>query len=74
MADVLAEICARRRAAVARQKVLVPLAELERRAAAGPTRGFARALESKLDQRQFALIAEIKKASPSKGLIRAHFD
>jgi indole-3-glycerol phosphate synthase len=74
VADVLAEICARRRAAVARQKVLVPLAELQRRAAAGPPRGFARALESKLDQRQFALIAEIKKASPSKGLIRAHFD
>jgi indole-3-glycerol phosphate synthase len=74
VADVLAEICSRRRAAVARQKVLVPLAELERSAAASPPRGFARALESKLDQRQFALIAEIKKASPSKGLIRAHFD
>ena len=74
MADVLAEICARRRAAVARQKVLVPLAELERRAAASPPRGFARALEGKLAQGQFALIAEIKKASPSKGLIRADFD
>lgn len=74
MADVLAEICARRRAAVARQKVQVPLAELERRAAASPPRGFARALEGKLAQGQFALIAEIKKASPSKGLIRADFD
>src|SRR5687767_7449031 len=74
VADVLAEICARRRAAVVRQKVAVPLAELERRAAASPPRGFARALQEKLAQRRFALIAEIKKASPSKGLIRADFD
>jgi indole-3-glycerol phosphate synthase len=74
VADVLAEICARRRAAVVRQKVAVPLAELERRAAASPSRGFARALEDKLAQRRFALIAEIKKASPSKGLIRADFN
>ncbi|HSA81130.1 MAG TPA: indole-3-glycerol phosphate synthase TrpC [Geminicoccaceae bacterium] len=74
MTDVLAQICARRRAAVARQKTLVPLAELERRAAAGTPRGFVRALETKLAQGEFALIAEIKKASPSKGLIRPDFD
>jgi indole-3-glycerol phosphate synthase len=72
--DVLAEICARRRAAVARRKAQVPLAELERRAAADEPRGFVRALEAKLAQDQFALIAEIKKASPSKGLIRPDFD
>jgi indole-3-glycerol phosphate synthase len=72
--DVLAEICARRRAAVARQKAQVPLAELERRAATGRPRGFVRALETKLAQDQLALIAEIKKASPSKGLIRPDFD
>jgi len=72
--DVLTEICARRRDAVARQKVLVPLAELERRLAERPPRGFAAALEARLAQRQFGLIAEIKKASPSRGLIRADFD
>jgi indole-3-glycerol phosphate synthase len=74
VSDVLAQICARRRAAVARQKARVPLAELERRAAAGAPRGFVRALESKLARGEFALIAEIKKASPSKGLIRPDFD
>jgi indole-3-glycerol phosphate synthase len=74
VSDVLAEICARRRAAVARQKAVVPLAELERRAAASAPRGFLRALETRLAQDQFALIAEIKKASPSKGLIRPDFD
>jgi indole-3-glycerol phosphate synthase len=74
VADVLAEICARRREAVARQKELVPLARLERRLARRPPRGFARALEAKLAQQQFGLIAEIKKASPSRGLIRPDFD
>ena len=74
MADVLAEICARRRQAVARQKVLVPLARLERRLADRPVRGFLRALEAKLGRDQFGLIAEIKKASPSRGLIRSDFD
>jgi indole-3-glycerol phosphate synthase len=74
VSDVLAEICARRRAAVATQKALVSLAELERRAAASAPRGFVRALETRLAQDQLALIAEIKKASPSKGLIRPDFD
>ncbi len=74
MADVLAEICARRRQAVARQKALVPLARLERRLTDRPPRGFVRALEAKLGGNQFGLIAEIKKASPSRGLIRPDFD
>ena len=74
MADVLAEICARRRQAVAHQKALVPLAELERRLAERPPRGFVAALEAKLAQGQFGLIAEIKKASPSRGLIRPDLD
>ncbi len=74
MADVLAEICARRRLAVARQKALVPLAQLERRLTLRPPRGFVAALEAKVADKQFGLIAEIKKASPSRGLIRPDFD
>jgi indole-3-glycerol phosphate synthase len=74
VADVLAEICARRRLAVARQKALVPLAQLERRLTLRPPRGFVAALEAKVADKQFGLIAEIKKASPSRGLIRPDFD
>jgi len=74
MADVLAEICARRRAAVAKRKAAVPLSTLEQRIGASRPRGFVRALEARLADEPFALIAEIKKASPSRGLIRADFD
>ena len=74
MSDVLAEICARRRAAVARRKATVPRAALEQRIGAGRPRGFVRALEARLADEPFALIAEIKQASPSKGLIRPDFD
>jgi indole-3-glycerol phosphate synthase len=75
LSDVLAKICAIKRTAVAHRKVAAPLAGLEARAAdAPPARGFVRAIEATIDAGRLALIAEIKKASPSKGLIRADFD
>jgi indole-3-glycerol phosphate synthase len=75
MSDILAEICAVKREAVAKRKRQTPLAEIEQRTkAAAPARGFAAALSTKADRGQYALIAEIKKASPSAGLIRSDFD
>lgn len=74
MSDVLAKICAAKRAHVEERKVSFPLDALEATAkAASPPRGFADALKAKLAHGQFGLIAEIKKASPSKGLIREDF-
>ncbi len=74
MADVLDEICAARRASVALRKAALPLAELRRRLPGAPARGFERALRATLARGELALIAEIKKASPSQGLIRPDFD
>jgi indole-3-glycerol phosphate synthase len=75
MNDVLTRICADTLAEVARRKALRPLAEVERAAgAASAPRGFRRALELKAAADGWGLICEIKKASPSKGLIRADFD
>lgn len=73
--DVLARIAAYKREGVAARKALRSQAEIEAQAAvAGMPRGFRTALERHATSDRPALIAEIKKASPSKGLIRPDFD
>ena len=73
MPTYLDKILPATRATVAAAKARVPAAELERLAAAYEPRGWARALRQRAANGP-AIIAEIKKASPSKGLIRADFD
>ncbi|MFD1951388.1 indole-3-glycerol phosphate synthase TrpC [Sphingomonas arantia] len=75
MSDRLREICATTRTHVAAMKTALPPSELDARiSAATPARGFRAALDAKVAAGGYGLIAEIKKASPSKGLIRADFD
>jgi indole-3-glycerol phosphate synthase len=75
MHDVLARILARKREEVGERRARAPVDELRARSADVPApRGFARALRARIDGGEAAVIAEAKKASPSKGLIRADFD
>ena len=74
-ADILDRILARKREEVEAARTAVPLAEMQRRAgAAPPPRDFVGALRTRIATRRPAVIAEMKRASPSKGLLRADFD
>lgn len=75
MSDILDQIGAYKRREIAEAKSIRPFAEVRRAAdVASPPRGFADAIRRRIDAGGTALIAEIKKASPSRGLIRADFD
>ncbi len=73
--DILQRILQRKREEVDQRRAATPLAELQARVRdADPVRGFARAVRARIQAGDAAVIAEVKKASPSKGLIRPDFD
>lgn len=75
MSDILQKIIATKKEEVAARKQQTAIAQLRGEAErAAPARGFAAHLQQRAQSRQAAVIAEIKKASPSKGVIRADFD
>ncbi len=75
MGDILNQILRRKAEEVNARQMLTPLSEQKTRASkSAPARGFIDAIEAKLRANQAAVIAEVKKASPSKGVLRADFD
>ncbi|HEY4292968.1 indole-3-glycerol phosphate synthase TrpC [Luteibacter sp.] len=75
MSDILQRILARKKEEIRDRTQAVSLAQLTARGAdQAPTRGFATAIRAQIASGKPAVIAELKKASPSKGLIREHFD
>ncbi len=75
MPTILNKIAAYKREEVRAAKAALPFSSIDLYARAQPKpRGFRKAIETKIQSGNWALIAEIKKASPSKGLIRADFD
>lgn len=75
-ADVLERICARIRLDVEQRSQVMPLKEIAARAreVSEPTRGFGQALQHITADQRIGLIAEIKKASPSEGVLRPDYD
>jgi len=75
MADILSEIIQTKRDEVAKASAVYSLSDLEQQILGAPEpRGFERAIVNRAERGQTAVIAEIKKASPSKGVIREDFD
>jgi indole-3-glycerol phosphate synthase len=73
--DILQKILSRKEQEIALRKTLTSVTELEKlTASASPVRGFISALKNRLKNKDSAVIAEIKKASPSKGIIRPDFN
>jgi len=72
--DVLKKILARKQQEISERSASVSIADLKQQiTTASPVRGFVKAIQKKLAKGETAVIAEVKKASPSKGLLREHF-
>ena len=72
--DILKKIILRKAEEIAERKAKISLAEMEKRSqSASPVRGFVTAIKNRIDAGQAAVIAEIKKASPSRGVMRENF-